>query len=261
MKMKHFKLTHFLNSLRKNRFLHYCWRVFLRKKIGIYDACEKRLRGKKGFEVGGPSSIFSNEGLIPLYPVVKHLDNCNFSQTTVWEGNIQEGPYYCNNQKQKLGCQYIAEATALNMIPSATYDFVLSSHVLEHIANPLRALHEWIRILKQNGVIILIVPFKEKTFDHNRPVTTLDHIIEDYQHSIGEDDLSHLPEILELHDLNMNPETGSFDNFNNRCLHHHVFDKELATAIMDYVGLQIRKVGTAPPFHIIVVGEKGQEEA
>ena len=32
-----------------------------------------------------------------------------------------------------------------------TYDVLLSSHTLEHIANPLRALSEWKRIVGDDG--------------------------------------------------------------------------------------------------------------
>ena len=40
------------------------------------------------------------------------------------------------------------------------YDFVFSSHSLEHIANPLKAISEWLRITKKDGYIIIIVPEK-----------------------------------------------------------------------------------------------------
>ena len=50
----------------------------------------------------------------------------------------------------------------------------------------------------------LVVPHKDKTFDHNRPVTSLNHLEEDLDNDVDEDDLTHLPEILELHDLRGN---------------------------------------------------------
>ena len=41
-----------------------------------------------------------------------------------------------------------------NDIPfgDATFDFVLSEHTLEHIGNALRALREWVRVLKPGGI-------------------------------------------------------------------------------------------------------------
>ncbi|PYL73305.1 MAG: hypothetical protein DMF22_01865 [Verrucomicrobia bacterium] len=37
------------------------------------------------------------------------------------------------------------------MIPSGKYDFLLASHCLEHMANPLCAFQEWLRVLKKKG--------------------------------------------------------------------------------------------------------------
>src|SRR6266704_5985290 len=46
---------------------------------------------KSGLEIGGPSQIFSVNGAIPVYNVLKSLDNCLFSSRTIWEGEVQEG--------------------------------------------------------------------------------------------------------------------------------------------------------------------------
>jgi ubiquinone/menaquinone biosynthesis C-methylase UbiE len=77
--------------------------------------------------------------------------------------------------------QHIVEATAMARFATASYDFVLASHVLEHIANPILALCEWKRLLKDRGVLVLLLPHKDKTFDHRRPVTTLEHLIADFK--------------------------------------------------------------------------------
>jgi SAM-dependent methyltransferase len=45
---------------------------------------------------------------------------------------------------------------------SYIYDFCFASHVLEHIANPLKALQGWIRIVKPGGHIILVLPEKNE---------------------------------------------------------------------------------------------------
>ena len=37
-------------------------------------------------------------------------------------------------------------------------DFVFSSHVLEHLSEPERALKEWQRVLKPGGVLFLYLP-------------------------------------------------------------------------------------------------------
>jgi ubiquinone/menaquinone biosynthesis C-methylase UbiE len=65
-------------------------------------------------------------------------------------------------------------------LPNCSQDFIVSSHVLEHFSNPIKALLEWDRLVKWGGVIFMIVPHKERTFDINNPRTTLQHLIDDY---------------------------------------------------------------------------------
>lgn len=243
-------------------------RGLLAKRAKSFPTAETLLLDKTGIEIGGPSPIFTSRGAYPLYPLVKHLDNCNFGNVTVWEGNIKQGLTFQFDRKMPLGRQYIAEATAMGCISSGTYDFLLSSHVLEHIANPILALSEWVRLLKDQGTLVLILPHKDKTFDHRRPVTTLEHLIDDFKAGMGEGDLTHLPEILALHDLARDPEAGDFatfksrsmQNFENRCLHHHVFDAQLAVDIVEYVGLKILSVEEIPPHHTLLLTRKNQHK-
>lgn len=219
---------------------------------------------KNGIEIGGPSQVFSKTGIFPVYPLVRHLDNCNFNSSTIWEGFIQTGNTFVFDKHKAPGRQFIAEATGLHFLPAQAYDFVLSSHVLEHIANPILALKQWGDLLRNEGLLVLLLPDKHKTFDHRRPTTALDHLIEDYENHITEGDLTHLPEILSLHDLSRDPEAGDFDTFkaramdniNNRCLHHHVFDVHSAADLVEYAGLRIESTGKIRPHHILIVAKK-----
>lgn len=102
-------------------------------------------------------------------------------------------------------------------------------------------------MLKKNGVLVLIVPDKRFTFDHNRAYTSKEHIFDDYNTDIGEDDLTHLPEITLYHDYNMDVACGGRENFkerainnvSNRCLHHHVFSFAVLEDILEYSGFTI----------------------
>lgn len=227
-------------------------------------AYQNRFIGKSGIEIGGPSPVFSRRGIFPVYPIVQNIDNCNYRATTVWEDRINQGKTYRFDPRKPAGQKHIAEATALTGLPSGAYDFVLSSHMLEHTANPILALSEWKRLLTEDGALVLLLPNKSQTFDHRRPVTTMEHLIADFNAGMTEDDLTHLPEILALHDLKRDPEAGdmaafksrSMRNFENRCLHHHVFDKHLAVDLVEYVGLKVCAVEEIGPHHILLLAEK-----
>ncbi|WPF88252.1 methyltransferase domain-containing protein [Cyanobacterium aponinum AL20118] len=241
---------------------------FMPIQLKYFPNCKSFFQGKVGLEIGGPSSIFEGRGFIPIYSVAKKIDNVNFAHNTVWEGSINEGNSFIFNKSKTPGCQYVAEASNLEFIRNSSYDFVLSSHCIEHLANPIQGLSEWIRVLKENGLLVLVVPHKDGTFDHRRPVTSLEHLIQDFDNQIDESDMTHLEEILRLHDLSKDPGAGDFQSFQerskrnkeNRCLHQHVVDTRLVIEVVNYMGLQILAVEFLLPFHIVVICEKVSQD-
>lgn len=238
--------------------------VGYRRPISNFAVYEKALRGKHGLEIGGPSSIFRRRNRIPIYPIIAGLDGCNFNQSTLWEHSRGEGQPYVYDPRKPPGRQHIRDAVDLGDLPAQTYDFVLSSHSLEHLANPLRALSEWHRVLKDAGILLLVLPDKRATFDHRRPVTSFSHLLSDFANGMREDDLTHLSEILELHDLSRDLAAGtreefkqrSINNLNNRGMHHHVFDQELVAEMLSAAGMTVMTSEFAPPFHLITLAQK-----
>ena len=68
-------------------------------------------------------------------------------------------------------------------LPNESQDFIVSSHVIEHFPNPIKALIEWDRLVRPGGIIFMIVPHKERTFDKVRENTPLEHLIEDFKNN------------------------------------------------------------------------------
>lgn len=237
---------------------------FFSKKITSIqnlDMYLKYFNKKNGIEIGGPSDVFST--VIPIYQVLDALDGCNFSSKTIWEGTIIEGKNF-NYFENKKGFQYICEASNLKMIPNAKYDFLIASHCLEHCANTLKTVKEWLRVVKKGGAILLILPDKRATFDHNRPITTFKHLLNDLENDVDETDLTHLEEILEMHDLSRDLAAGSKEQFTkrslanqeNRCLHHHVFDFDLLRKIYKINNIKVIDMSFEKPNHQIILGIK-----
>jgi SAM-dependent methyltransferase len=195
---------------------------------------------------------------------MQSIDNSVFSANTIWTGQLQEGKTFKYHPSKAPGGQFVCEASDLRLLKDGSYECVLASHSLEHIANPLRALGEWKRVLGEGGFLLLILPHKDGTFDWRRPPTTLDHMIEDYRNNVGEEDLTHLTEILALHDLTKDIPAGSMEQFRQRCLenysnrgmHHHVFDTRTAVALVDHAAFQVLRVDTVEPFHIVVLARR-----
>lgn len=222
------------------------------------------IQDKKGIEIGGPSKLFESNNLFPIYLPNIYLDNLNFNQNTIWEKNLEHEGEYIFSTNNKPGKQFVGEASDLNNIESEKYDFLVTSHFLEHTSNPLKCLREFSRILKKNGLILIIVPYKNFTFDRKRSYTTYEHLIKDYQENVLEDDLTHISEILENHDLIVDYNSGTYDKFMERCLknntyrgmHHHVFSVNLLEKSLEFSGFKILKSGVTPPYNMYAIAKK-----
>ena len=63
---------------------------------------------------------------------------------------------------------------------SKYYDWIIASHMIEHTPDLIGFLSDCDSILKNDGVISLVVPDKRYCFDHFRPVTGLHSIIDSH---------------------------------------------------------------------------------
>lgn len=219
----------------------------VRLKIPNYERYLELFRDKAGIEIGGPSDCFRAGNVLPIYPVLRSLDGVNVSTNTIWEGELSEASGFNYDSTKRPGRQFIRDAVSLEGIGSGEYDFLVACNSLEHIANPMRALTEWLRVLRPGGLLLLVLPNKTINFDRNRKVTAFEHLIDDFKNRTAEDDLTHLDEILALHDLTLDPEAGTLQDFSaracknleNRALHHHVFDLPLLKQIFDHFALEV----------------------
>ena len=56
-------------------------------------------------------------------------------------------------------------------------EYVLSSHVIEHVWDTIGTIEEWFRVLKPGGLIYMDIPHKERTFDKDRERTPVAELI------------------------------------------------------------------------------------
>jgi SAM-dependent methyltransferase len=102
---------------------------------------------------------------------------------------------------------YYGHASALPF-HDHSLDYVLASHVLEHVANPVAALAEWYRVLRPGGIIYLIVPDRRATWEHARALTSVEHMLEDFARGTTAADATHIDEFVFQADWSLySPET------------------------------------------------------
>lgn len=63
---------------------------------------------------------------------------------------------------------------------SKHYDWIIASHMIEHTPDLIGFLYDCDTILKDDGVISLVVPDKRYCFDHYRPITGISKIIDNH---------------------------------------------------------------------------------
>jgi len=222
-------------------------RTELRPVVSAFDELEV-------LEIGGPSVIFEPALLLPVYGVIAHRDLANYASSTLWDSGRRSSP---------ARREFVAEATALGC-PDEAYDGLLASHVIEHTANPLGALAEWRRVTREDGPLLIVVPHREMTFDHRRTVTTLEHMRDDERAAMGEDDQTHVPEVLARHDPQHDFFEGDAEAFERRCrdnlrfraLHHHVFSTRSAALTVHAAGLVVTHIVACRPHHIVILARR-----
>jgi predicted SAM-dependent methyltransferase len=109
---------------------------------------------------------------VPKNATVSYVDRMNVEQLR------QQYPEL--NQLPLVDVDILADGETLESINDFSQDFVIANHFLEHCQNPLLAIENMLRVLKQNGVLFMAIPDKRYTFDIARPVTTYQHLENDY---------------------------------------------------------------------------------
>jgi SAM-dependent methyltransferase len=122
------------------------------------------LRGD-GIEIGGLWRKFK----VPARARVWYLDRLSVEELARQYTELGSGV---------VAPDLIADAEELP-IANSSLDFIIASHVLEHLRFPLLALKSWYDALNSGGILILKVPDKRYTFDCARQRTPLQHLIQE----------------------------------------------------------------------------------
>ena len=136
----------------------------------------------------------------------------------------------------------------LSGFADASLDFVIASHVLEHLVEPLGQLEDIHRVLVPGGVLLLLLPDRRRTFDRTRRPTSLEHLVAEYDAGVTELDDAHIEEFLahvqDHWEAGDEPKDQAerFDRHRKRSIHVHVWsDEEFAQVIahcIRHLGMQ-----------------------
>lgn len=132
-----------------------------------------------------------------------------------------------------LAPDILADAAELP-VAARSLDFVIASHVLEHLPYPLRALRSWYEALAPGGALLLKIPNKRYTFDAKRQRTPLDHLLQE-----PHDQRVHYAEWV-AHVGNQSPDSPGFEDAvddlmrRNYSIHFHVWIDDDIREIVEF---------------------------
>lgn len=140
-----------------------------------------------GIEVGAGASPFP----VPLSCTVLYGDRIPYEQLVA---EIYPG----QSEFDLIPPDFLTDFGSLAGVADESMDFVIGCHVIEHVFDPIGSLVNAHRVLKPGGKLLLVVPEKSRTFDRERPLTKLEHLIEDNEHPSPERDRGHYEEFYTL---------------------------------------------------------------
>jgi SAM-dependent methyltransferase len=124
----------------------------------------------------------------------------------------------------------IDDGESLKSLPDGLEDFVIASQFLEHCQNPIRALVNMLRVVRNQGFIMLTIPDKRFTVDRLRPITTNEHLLEECMHGTENTRRDHFVEYARLcggpkSETEVQAEVEYLMNM-DYSIHYHVWDSD-----------------------------------
>ncbi|MCC5651790.1 methyltransferase domain-containing protein [Nostoc sp. XA013] len=190
------------------------------------EIAASRLSGN-GIEVGAAWSPFP----IPLNCHVQYVDRL---PKDALNNQLRPGEDIYNLIEPNL----ITDLETLEGIEDNTLNFIVACHVIEHTKNPIAVLENAYNKLCSGGYLVLVVPDKERTFDKNRELTELEHLILDYQNPSSDRDREHYVEFFKFAyptEPNKLDETVEKMFYEKADIHYHTFTYESFASMIDYV--------------------------
>lgn len=136
--------------------------------------------------------------------------------------------------RRMVNVDIVDDGEYLNNIGDIAYDFVIANHFLEHCEDPIGAIETFLRVLKPGGILFMAVPDKRYTFDRNREITTLEHLIKDHELGPCGSKEEHFREIEKLENRHIDRDYS---------IHYHVWTmKEIKELLTYMINVENKKI-------------------
>jgi GT2 family glycosyltransferase/glycosyltransferase involved in cell wall biosynthesis/SAM-dependent methyltransferase len=189
------------------------------------DLSFKYIRGE-GIEIGALHQSLP----IPSNVKIHYVDRLEYMEL------LDQYPELSN--EEVIRPDIIDDAYSLKTIENDSYDFCICNHVFEHMRDPIGAFINWVRILKPGGILYISIPDAGNPLDTGRPVTTLQHIIDDYTTVDLTKDRQHFFECARYWHNTGDDKANAIAESNwqrGYSIHYHVFDDPAIHQILNHL--------------------------
>ncbi len=175
----------------------------------------------KGLEIGpGPHpQIVNSESTSVLY----------LEMLTQEEWATQDGTNKYGADRADWS-QYVIGPASSIPVDDASLDFIFSSHVFEHLANPLGHLAHWRSKLKDGGVVLAVVPDMPSCKDWMARPSTLDELVGELKQGTWTPQANHYRRFSEYRGLPLRTE-GS--------IHVHFYTSSNMPSVLEHATLHL----------------------
>jgi predicted SAM-dependent methyltransferase len=155
------------------------------RPFGRPDVARVYLRGQ-GIEIGALHR--------PLR--VPHTARVSYVDRLPREELYRQYPHLAGHDLVRV--DIVDDGERLTRVADGSQDFVIANHFLEHCHDPIGTLLHFFRVLRDDGILYLTVPDKRYTFDCDRPVTPLGHLLADHKEGGKRSRREHVSEFVRL---------------------------------------------------------------
>ena len=143
-------------------------------------------------------------------------------------------------------------------VNDSEFDFLVTAHCIEHCINSIKTINEFIRVTKDGGIIFIMLPHCERTFDQGREISKLDKHIYDFENGVNEDDYIKkegrysyvMDEFLKITcdpfnhpwEKDAKNSDGTWNRkwiIDNGCFHYHVWTQDQIVSLLKYLNCKI----------------------
>ena len=219
---------------KKNKDMACSGDLFLEIRSKVYQT----LSGK-GLEIGA----FEHPAELPKSCEIKYFDKISTEQAK------DLFPEVLHHRLPDIDYLGDLDVDGLKKFMNESFDFIIVNHVLEHLYDPIFAISECFRVLKEEGSLVISIPDKRFTFDKHRKLTRWEKLLAKFQNKKREPDLEDYCELIQIHPnlkgrtLSENEKRLTLQQFKKRREHLNIWDslsfKSFLIKVFDLLELNV----------------------